>query len=138
MKFAMKFIYSFLLQAVLGYVITLFFPWWSVVVIAFVIGFSLKTKSWVAFLAGFAAMSALWAVYATFMDFQNGAILSEKVANLFQLPESNYLIYLTGLIGGLLGGMGSLTGQLFRNTLVKENKRYGSSRRKRFRHLKED
>jgi hypothetical protein len=134
----MKFIYSFLLNAALGYVITLFFPWWSVVIVAFVIGFTLKTKDWVAFLAGFVAMSVLWAGYAIFMDFQNGAILSEKVANLFQLSQSNYLIYLTGFIGGLLGGMGSLTGRLFRNTLVKESKRYGSNRRKRFRHLKED
>jgi hypothetical protein len=134
----MKFIFSFLLQAILGYAITLFFPWWAVVIVAFAIGFTLKIKGWVAFLAGFAAMSALWAGFAIFMDFQNGAILSEKVAQLFQLPQSNYLIYITGFIGGLLGGMGSLTGQLFRETLVKEKKRYGSSNRKRFRHLKED
>jgi hypothetical protein len=134
----MKSIFSFLLQVALGYVVTLFFPWWSVVIIAFVVGFSFKTKGWAAFLCGFAAMLVLWIGYATFMDFQNGAILSEKMANLFQLPESNYLIYLTGFIGGLLGGMGSLTGQLFRETLVTEKKRYGTSRRKRFRHLKED
>lgn len=134
----MKFIFSFLLQAVLGYAITLFLPWWSVVIVAFVIGFSFKTKGWIAFLAGFAAMIALWAGYATFMDFQNEAILSEKVANLFTLPNSYYLIYLTGIIGGLLGGMGSLTGRLFRDTFIQEKKRYGTSKRKRFRHLKDD
>lgn len=134
----MKFIFSFLLQAALGYVITLFLPWWSVVIIAFAVGFSFKIKGWAAFLAGFLGMATLWAGYATFMDVQNGAILSEKIANLFTLPQSNYLIYLTGVMGGLLGGMGSLTGRLFRDIFVKQKKRYGSSRRKRFRHLKED
>lgn len=134
----MKFIFSFLLQAVLGYAITLFFPWWSVVIVAFVIGFIFKTKKWVAFLAGFVAMSALWAGYATFMDIQNDAILSQKVANLFTLSNSYYLIYLTGIIGGLLGGMGSLTGRLFRDLFIQERKRYGTSKRKRFRHLKDD
>ena len=134
----MKFIFSFLLQVVLGYLITLFFPWWSVVIIAFVVGSAFRIKGWITFLAGFVAMLVLWGGLATFMDVQNGAILSEKIADLFQLSESNYLIYLTGLIGGLLGGMGNLTGKLFRDTLVKEQKRYGSGRRKRFKHLKQD
>ena len=134
----MKFIFSFLLQVALSYLITMFFPWWSVVIIAFILGFSFKIKGWAAFLAGFAAMTALWAGFAIFMDVQNGAILSQKVANLFQLPQSNYLIYITGFIGGLLGGMGSLTGQLFRDALFQEKSRYGSSRRKRFKHLPED
>jgi hypothetical protein len=135
----MKFTFSLLLQVALSYLVTMFYPsWWSVVIITFIIGFSFKIKNWVAFLAGFIAISILWAGFATFIDIQNDAILSKKVANLFQLPQSNYLIYITGFIGGLLGGMGSITGRLFRNVLFEDKRRYGSSNRKRFKHLKED
>ncbi|MFK7950111.1 MAG: hypothetical protein AB8G11_21145 [Saprospiraceae bacterium] len=126
----MKFGASFLLHAGLGFVLTMFFPWWSVVILAFIIGFLLKVEGWQAFLAGFVGMMGLWMGYATFMDYQNGAILSEKVAQLFQLSQSNYLIYITGFIGGLLGGMGALTGRYFRDVIMPEKGRYGTRRRR--------
>lgn len=126
----MKFGASFLLHAGLGFVLTMFLPWWSVAILAFVIGFSLKVDGWQAFLAGFAGMMGLWMTYAIFMDYQNGAILSTKVAELFQLPQSNYLIYITGFIGGLIGGMGALTGRYFRDVIMPEKGRYGRRRRR--------
>lgn len=125
----MRFGASFLLHAGLGFILTMFFPWWSVAILAFVIGFSLRIDSWQAFLAGFLGMLGLWVGYATFMDYQNGGILSAKVAQLFQLPQSYLLIALTGIIGGLLGGFGALTGRYFRDVIMPDKKRYGTRRR---------
>lgn len=124
----MKLGLSFLLNAALGFVLTLFFPWWSVVIVSFIIGMTMDVKGWQAFLGGFAGMMALWIGYATYMDVQNGAILSQKVADLFKLGSSNNLIYLTGFIGGLLGGMGALTGCFFRSIIFPDKSRYGHRR----------
>jgi hypothetical protein len=126
----MKFGASFLLHAGLGFLLTMFLPWWSVVISAFLISFFIKIKGWKAFLAGFIGMIGLWGGYAAFMDIQNGAILSNKVAELFQLSDSNALIYITGLIGGLLGGFGALTGCYFRAIVMPDKKRYGTRRRR--------
>lgn len=126
----MKFGASFLLHAGLGFVLTMFSPWWSVAIVAFVVGFSLKVDGWKAFLAGFLGMVGLWAGLATFMDYQNGAILSAKVAQLFQFSSSNFLIYITGFIGGLLGGFGALTGRYFRDVIMPDKKRYGTRKRR--------
>jgi hypothetical protein len=125
----MKFILSLLLQAGLGYLITLFFPWWSIVILAFVVGFSIKTQGWAAFIAGFVAMFGLWFGLAMFLDVQNGHLLTERIAQLFKMP-ANYLPYITGLIGGIIGGMGSLTGNLFRSLFTERKRRYGTRRRK--------
>ena len=125
----MKFILSLLLQAGLSYLITLFFPWWSVVIIAFLIGLLFQINGWAAFLAGFLAMFGLWFGLAMFLDIQNGHLLSERIAQLFKI-SANYLPYITGLIGGLIGGMGSLTGNLFRSLFSERKKRYGTRKRK--------
>lgn len=124
----MKFGLSFLLNVAFGFLLTLFFPWWSVVILSFIVGFSMKVKGWQAFLGGFAGMSALWIGYAGILDFQNGAILSQRVSELFQLSNPSYLVHLTGFIGGLLGGMGALTGRLFRDIMKPGKSRYGSRR----------
>lgn len=123
----MKFILSLLLQVGLCYLITLFFPWWSVAIVAFIIGFAIKTKGITAFAAGFIAMLGLWFGLAMFLDLQNGYILSERIAQLFKI-SANYLPYITGIIGGLIGGMSSLTGNLFRGLFAPSKKRYGTRR----------
>lgn len=127
----MKFTLSILLHAGLGLILTLFVPYfWSTVIIAFVIGFAFKIDGWKSFIAGFLGMLGLWAGYALFLDVANEAILSEKVAQLFQLSNANLLIVITGLIGGLLGGFGALTGRYLREIFMPQKKRYGTRRRK--------
>lgn len=126
----MKFIGSLFLHLGSGFVLTAFLPWWTVVIAAFLIAFFLRMDSWKSFLAGFLAMTILWAGTALFLDIQNGEILSSKVAQLFQLPNSNLLVYFTGLIGGFLGGFGALTGSLLKSAISPEKKRYGTRKRR--------
>ena len=119
----MKFGSSFLLHAVLGYLLTLFLPWWSVVLLAIVLGATMKISPIAAFGAGFAAMFSLWSIYAGYLDSLNGAMLSQQIAELFKVGSPNNLIYITGLIGGLLGGFGAMTGALGRSLFLENNKR---------------
>lgn len=126
----MKFIGSLLLNLGLGFVLTAFLPWWSVVISTFLIAFFLRIDGWKSFLAGFISMIVLWSGLAMFLDIQNGEILSNKVAELFQLPSNSLLVYITGLIGGILGGFGALTGHFFKGMISPEKKRYGTRRRR--------
>lgn len=114
----MKFGTSFLLHAGIGFLLTLFLPWWSVVLLAILLGVTMQLSPVAAFGAGFAGMAALWGVYAGFLDAQNGAVLSQRIAELFQVKTSNNLIYITSLIGGLLGGCGAMTGALGRDLFL--------------------
>jgi len=89
-------------------------PWWIVILVAALVGFWANGSSAAAFASGFLAIGTLWCVYATFIDLQTGSILTTKIATLFNLPNGFLLLTLTSIIGGLMGGMGAMTGSLFR------------------------
>lgn len=110
-----NFLISFLLILAFSYVLQLFLPWWSMVIIALIIGYSLEQKSYLAFLTGFFAVFVLWAGYAYLLSSANENLLADKVAELMKAltgGKTSILILLTGLLGGIAGGLGCLTGNL--------------------------
>lgn len=116
----MKFIAKIIVIAGLSYIAELFFPWWSVVVCAFLVNFLLPTKGFNAFLSGFLGVGLLWLMFAWAIDADTNSILSAKVAMLFQLSSSSLMVAVTGLVGGITGGFAALTGSLLRNINRKE------------------
>ncbi len=109
----MKFIVAIILTAFLSYAIGLFavLPWYSFVFCALIVAVAVHQKPWKAFLAGFVALLLLWMGLAFRIDNLNEHILSVKVASILPLHGSAaVLIVLTGLIGGLVAGLGALTG----------------------------
>jgi len=104
---------STLLIILLGGLTQSFLPWWSIAIIAALVGFLFKFENslW-SFLAGFLAVLLLWSGYATYLDMGNAHILSERMGNLFGEISSGSVILLTGLIGGLIGGFFAMTGTL--------------------------
>ena len=85
-------------------------PWWIGGLVALVIAcvFSLDTGK--AFIIGFVALFLLWLICSMTMDAGNDGLLSTKIAELIKLPNRWILIFLTGLIGGITGGLGALLG----------------------------
>ena len=114
-----KLITSILLIIILGGVTQLFLPWWSIAMVAAIIGFLFKfDHSLWSFLAGFLAVLLLWSGYAAYLDIENAHILSERMGNLFGNISSSGVIGLTGLIGGLVGGFFAMTGTLGQKMLA--------------------
>ena len=112
-------ILQFILTIGLGGVAQLYFPFWSVVLVAFIIGlFFLHKNSRTGFFIGFLAIAILWGGYAFYLDMLNESILSTKMGNLFGGLPGLALVCLTGVLGGLLGGMGALTANLGRKLFV--------------------
>jgi hypothetical protein len=99
---------------VVGFLAHQFLPFWAIALVAGLVGFLFKYENSAAsFAAGLAAATLLWSGYAMFLNITNGNILSESLGTLFSMKGTN-LVYITGLIGGLLGGLGAMTGTLAR------------------------
>jgi hypothetical protein len=118
----MKFIFAFILTALLSYAAGFYFPWWSIAVTAFVVAALIPQKPMLAFIAGFSALFLLWAVLALSIDMNNEHLLSQKIsALLFKSSSHALIISVTGLVGGLVAGFAALAGSYLRKTKAEQN-----------------
>ncbi|MCP3659928.1 MAG: hypothetical protein GY830_06275 [Bacteroidetes bacterium] len=117
---------SFLIQIILtitfSYLLETFCPWWSIAISSFIIPLFINSKASKVFLGGFAAISSLWMTYAAIIDVQTNSIISSKVAPLFGFSNSIFLVLITGLVGGLVGGFSALTGFYFKSLFIQSIK----------------
>ena len=110
----------FLVMIIGSFTISYLIPaWWIYIPVSFFGGVMLPRTKANAFLIGFCAIFCLWFVSSFVMDQQNDQILSSRIIQLFHLPNSFLLIVLTSIIGGLIGGLASWSGNLFKLLYVK-------------------
>ncbi|MGZ4001515.1 MAG: hypothetical protein ACXVIY_12825 [Mucilaginibacter sp.] len=109
----------FLVILILSIICSYFLPWWFVAVIAFVPAYFLGKTPGKAFLVGFLAVFIAWTLLALFKSMPNENILATRVAHLMQLPNWMLLLIVTGVIGGLVGGLAALSGTLVRKAFKK-------------------
>jgi hypothetical protein len=111
----MKFFVSILLTALLSFALCLFLPWWVIAIAGFAVAFAIPQKAGLSFIAGFLALFLLWAGLSLWMSAANNHLLAHKISLLFiKVDNPMLLIVITGIIGGLVAGFGSLTGRLSR------------------------
>ena len=104
-----------LLIIILGGIAQTFLPWWTIAVVAFCVGYFFSDSWGKSFAYGFIAVTLLWAIYAAILDSANGGAISSSISGLFGgAIKSTQLIYVTGIIGGLVGGFAAATGTAFR------------------------
>ena len=120
----MKIFIKIILISLIGYGLQLFLPWWYVVVASFFINLIIYSKGWQSFMAGFWGIFLLWFIAALVIDAKSHSILSDKVAQIFQLPNPMVLILATALIGGISGGFSGLTASLLLNIFRKKRSDY--------------
>ena len=115
----MKFFISTILIAALSFAACLYFPWWVIAIAGFVVSFAIPQKAGLAFLSGFFALFILWVGMSVYMSNANGNLLVHKMSMLFLKKDNTTLLFiLTGLIGGLVAGLGSLSGRLLKKVVV--------------------
>lgn len=93
-------------------------PWWLMALVCFALCFWKSSKAASAFGVAFLAISTLWIGFATFQNIANEGIISQKIADIFKLPNAFLLITVTGLIGGIVGGFSGLAGYYCRKALA--------------------
>ena len=111
----MKFIVSLLLTAALSFAACLFLPWWVIAAVGFCVAALIPQPPGRSFLTGFTALFVLWGGMSFFTSAANDHLLAHKISMLFIKTDNPILIIvLTGLIGGLVAGLGSLAGSFLR------------------------
>lgn len=113
----MRFLVSLLLIILFAFIAGMFLPWWSIAIVAFLVGLLVPQSTGKSFLAGFVGIFLLWGVLAFIIDLKNESLLSQKVAQLFKLGDASFLLILiTAFIGALVGGLAAWSGALLRRT----------------------
>ncbi|MFC2187822.1 hypothetical protein [Peijinzhouia sedimentorum] len=120
----MKFLVKTIIIAAIAYFASQSFPWYSVVIAAFLGSLLIRTSGLVSFVSGFLAIGLLWFTLAWLIDFESGSLLTKKVAAIFQLSAPLLLVLVTGLVGGIAGGFGALTGTTLRQ-IFEQKRRSG-------------
>jgi hypothetical protein len=111
----MKFIISIILTGLLAFVIDLYLPWWGIAIAAFLVAALIHQQPRFSYLSGFFGIFLLWFLLSWLIDLKNESILSQKIAVLLPLGGSAFLLMLvTALIGGIVGGLGALSGSFLR------------------------
>lgn len=111
----MKFITSAILIILFSFLACLYFPWWSVGVVAFLISIIIQQSHLSSFICGFISLFSLWGFLSFWISIRNGHILAHRVSLLIFKTDSPFLlIFVTALIGAMLAGFAALTGSFFR------------------------
>ena|ERR1700744_6472252 len=110
----------FLIILVLSFVASYFLPWWIIALIAFLAALFIGKTSGQSFWSGFGGVFIVWVILALLKSIPNDNMLASRVIQLFPLPHSwILLLFITALIGGLVGGMSALSGILVKKVFTK-------------------
>ncbi|GAB5410769.1 MAG: hypothetical protein BalsKO_31340 [Balneolaceae bacterium] len=103
-----------------AFILNLFLPWWSIALPGLAFGYQFKKSPWVSFGLGFLALFLLWGGQALYIHFANDGILSTRIAEMLGVGSPYLVILITGIIGGLVSGLATLTGTLFTKVASKK------------------
>jgi hypothetical protein len=106
----MKFLVALILILLFSFLAGLYFPWWSIAIVAFILSLLIPQKPWVSFLSGFLALFLLWGFLSVWISVSNGHILAHRVSLLIFKTDSPFLLILiTTVIGALVAGFAALS-----------------------------
>ncbi len=111
----MKLFISILLTALVSVAACLYFPWWSIAVVAFIVAVAIPQKPLRSFVTGFVALLLLWGGLSWYISSNNGHLLAHKVSLLILKTDNpSLLILVTALIGAIVAGLAALSGSFVR------------------------
>lgn len=117
----MKFITSIILIALLSIAAGLYFPSWSIAIVALIVTVAIPQRPLRSFFAGFLALLLAWGVLSWYLSSNNDHLLAHKMSPLILGIDNPYmLILVTALIGAIIGGLGALTGSFIRRSPVNQ------------------
>lgn len=100
------------LIAITAFLLNLFLPWWSIALPGVLLGYLFKQKGAASFGWGFLALFVLWGGQALYIHFANDGILSTRIAEMLGVGSPFLVILITGILGGLVSGLATLSGSL--------------------------
>jgi len=110
-----KFLGGIIAIFLFGYLGT-FLGWWGIVLVAMIVGFVAQIHGGLSFLSGLLGGALFFGVYAYFLDSANGSQLSSMMTEVLKFNP----FWPTVAIGGVLAGLGMLTGKYARDAFLGE------------------
>ncbi len=107
-----------ILLALSAWLLSFVLPWWSLAFPALILGAILGTSGARSFGYGALGIAGWWLIHTLYIHTANDGILTSRIADLFSLPYPWLLIVITVLIGGLAGGLATLTGYQLKRTFI--------------------
>ncbi len=101
---------NFLIIFITTAVFQIFAPWWTIALIPFLVNIWRPTTPMHSFLVSFAAIATLWFGYGLYLHVNSEGSMSNRIAEIFSLPNGILLLVVTTLVGGLVGGLSGLSG----------------------------
>lgn len=98
----------------------LFMPWWVIVLVPFVVYLLRSESPLVAYGISLAAVSTVWLAYATFLHNSTQGSMSNRIAEIFYLPNAAILITVVTLLSGFVAGFAGTAGSQVRQLFVKQ------------------
>lgn len=112
--------WTIILIAITAWILGLFLPWWSLAIPCLILGAWLGKSGGRSFLIGFTGIALLWLLQSIFIHFANGGVLTARIAELFSLPDPVLVLLLTAVVGGMAGGLSTMTGFYFREAFLRK------------------
>jgi hypothetical protein len=104
-----------LVMVVIGAIAGIYLPWYALGILFGLLAFILRIPTGRAFILGLVSGFLVWAISAYWMDGQHPSSLPGRMANLFPLGGSLIGLYVvTGVLGGLTGGLWAWAGAKLR------------------------
>ena len=102
---------NFILTMVLVVILSMFLPWWHIMVASMITSYLIPLQKIKVFLIPFLAVFIIWMLHTFWLSYSNDFILANKIAVLLPLNGNPYLLVLvTAIIGGLAAGISGVFG----------------------------
>lgn len=111
---------NFLLILILAAVSQMVAPWWMIALVPFAVHIWRPSSFAGAFFSSFLAVALLWLGYAGYQHIESVGVMSERMAQIFRLPNATLLLALTGLVGGLMAGLAGMAGFSIKNLFLSD------------------
>lgn len=118
----MKATFALVLMIILGTIVSLFLPWWTIAIVCFAVGLTFLDKGTEAALIGFVSVFLIWGVMAIYKSFQNNFVLLDRMSELLPVHNPWLLLLATAVLGGLIGMLSAMSG-VFLQTINEKPKK---------------
>lgn len=108
----MKSIINLLLFIALAFIAQLMLPWWSLSIIAFLMGMFGGLKPASALVTGLVGGLLLWGMYSFYLNSANDGLLADKIGDVLGGLNALQMVLATAVLGAVLAGLSMWSGAL--------------------------
>jgi hypothetical protein len=110
----MRFVLALVIIAILAFLAGVYFPWWTIALVAALVAALIPQRPLYSFLSGFVAVAGLWILLASLINASNTGILAGRIGRLMGVGNHPVvMVLLSGFVGGLVAGLAALSVALF-------------------------